>query len=184
MAYKIGIAVLVVLAALGIVIATRPAHFRVERSALVHAPPAAVFPLIDDFHNWPKWSPWEKLDPNMKKTFSGAPAGTGAQYAWAGNDKAGEGRMTIMDSKPSELVSVKLEFLKPFAATNLATFKLTPSGADTQLTWSMEGENGFVAKAFCMVMDMDAMVGKDFEEGLANLDKLAQRTAPAARAAP
>jgi hypothetical protein len=176
---KILIAVVAVLLVLVVFIATRPAHFRVERSAQVNAPAAAVFPLIDDFHNWPKWSPWEKLDPGMKKTYSGAPAGTGAQYSWAGNDKAGEGRMTITESKPSELVALKLEFLKPFAATNRATFELTPSGTGTRVKWAMEGSNGFLAKAFCLVMDMDSLVGKDFEEGLANLNKLAQ-AAPAA----
>jgi len=181
---KIALGALAVLAILGLVIATRPAHFRVERSALIHAPDAVIFPLIDDFHAWPLWSPWEKLDPGMKKTFSGAPKGRGAEYAWAGNDKAGAGRMTILESKPNELVSVRLEFLKPFAATNQAAFELVPTGAGTQVTWSMEGNNGFIAKAFCMVMDMDALVGKDFEEGLANLDRLARSALPAAPASP
>jgi len=178
MAKKIGIGALVVLLVLAVVIATRPAHFRVTRRAQIHAPSATVFPLIDDFHRWPQWSPWEKLDPHMKKTFSGPPAGTGAQYAWVGNDKAGEGRMTITESKPERLVSMKLEFLKPFASTSQASFVLTPRDQTTQVEWSMEGENGFVAKAFCLVMDMDKLVGKDFEEGLANLDKLAQTPAP------
>ena len=176
---KILVAVVLVLVVLVVFIATRPAHFRVERSAQINASAAVVFPLINDFHNWPKWSPWEKLDPGMKKTFSGAPAGTGAQYAWVGNDKAGEGRMTITDSKPTELIALKLEFLKPFAATNQATFQLVPGAAGTQVKWGMEGDNGFIAKAFCLVVDMDALVGKDFEEGLSNLNKLAQAT-PAA----
>ena len=174
MVKKIALAVLVLLTVLVVFVASRPAHFRVERSALVNAPSSVVFPLINDFHNWPKWSPWEKLDPNMKKTFGGAAAGNGAQYAWVGNDKAGEGRMTITDSKPTELVSVKLEFLKPFAATNQATFKLSPAATGTQVQWSMEGENGFMAKAFSVIMNMDSLVGKDFEEGLSNLNKVAQ----------
>ncbi len=178
MLIKIVIGVVVVLALLCVVIALRPAHFRIERSALIAAPPATVFPLIDDFHNWPKWSPWEKLDPSMKKTYAGAPAGSGAEYAWVGNDKAGEGRMTITDSKPSELVSMRLEFIKPFAATNQAVFKLSPSGNGTQVQWAMEGENGFMSKAFGLFVDVDKMVGKDFEEGLANLNKLAQAPAP------
>ncbi len=177
MVKKIGIGLLVVVLVLVVIIATRPAHFRVVRSAQINAASSTVFPLIDDFHNWPKWSPWEKLDPGMKKTFSGAPAGTGAQYAWVGNDKAGEGRMTITDSKPEQLVSMKLEFIKPYASTSQATFALSPSGPATKVEWSMEGDNGFVAKAFCMVMDMDKLVGKDFEEGLANLDRLAQKPA-------
>jgi hypothetical protein len=178
MAKKIGLAVLVVLAVLVLFVATRPAHFRVERSATIHAPSGVVYPLIADFHNWPKWSPWEKLDPSMKKTFSGAPSGTGAEYAWVGNDKAGEGRMTITESKPAELVSMKLEFIKPFAATNQAAFKLAPTGAGTQVQWSMEGENGFIAKAFSLIMNMDSLVGKDFEQGLANLNTVAQAAAP------
>ncbi|MET0793073.1 MAG: SRPBCC family protein [Polyangiaceae bacterium] len=175
---KILTAVLAVLLLASVLIATRPAHFRVERSAQIHAPSAAVFPLINDFRNWAKWSPYEKLDPGMKKTYGGAPSGRGAEYAWSGNDKAGVGRMTITDSKPSELVSMKLEFLKPFAATNQATFELTPNAAGTEVKWSMEGENGFVAKAFCLVVDMDSLVGKDFETGLSNLNQLAQAAPP------
>ena len=178
MVKKIGIGLLCASLLLVVFIATRPAHFRIERSAQIDAPSAVVFPLINDFHNWPKWSPWEKLDPSMKKTFSGAPAGTGAGYAWVGNDKAGEGRMTITESKPSELVSMKLEFLKPFAATNQATFKLTPAGNGTQVHWIMEGDNGFMAKGFGLVMNMDSLVGKDFEEGLSNLNRVAQSPAP------
>jgi uncharacterized protein YndB with AHSA1/START domain len=176
---KILIAVVAVLLVLSVFIATRPAHFRVERSAQINAPSTTVFGLINDFHQWPKWSPWEKLDPAMKKTFSGAPAGTGAEYSWVGNDKAGEGRMTITDSKPSELVAMKLEFLKPFAATDQATFTLTPNSAGTEVHWSMEGDNGFLAKGFSLLMNMDQLVGKDFEEGLAKLNKLAQAGPPA-----
>ena len=174
MAKKIGIAVLGLLLVLIVVIALQPAHFHIERSAVVAAPPSAVFEQVNDFHNWPKWSPWEKLDPGMKKTFSGSPAGSGAAYAWAGNDKAGEGKMTITGSKPSEQVDIQLEFIKPFAATNQATFKLTPSGAGTNVQWAMEGNNGFVSKAFALFVDVDKMVGKDFEQGLANLNVAAK----------
>lgn len=173
MVKKILIAVVAVLLLFSLFVATRPAHFRVERSAQIDAPSNVVFPLINDFHAWAKWSPYEKLDPGMKKTYSGAPSGRGASYAWSGNDKAGEGRMTITDSKPSELVSIQLEFLKPFAATNQATFRLTPNATGTRVQWSMEGDNGFVAKAFCLVVNMDSLVGKDFEAGLANLNRLA-----------
>lgn len=174
MAAKIGIAVLVLLAVLGVVIALQPAHFRVERSAVVAAPPAAVFEQVNDFHHWPKWSPWEKLDPGMKKTFSGAPAGTGAEYAWAGNDKAGEGKMRITHSQPTERIDIQLDFIKPFAATNQATFTFSPSGAGTQVKWTMDGNNGFISKAFCLFVDMDSMVGKDFDQGLANLNTAAK----------
>ena len=121
MTIAIGLLVLLVLFLL--FIATRPAKFRIERSAQLSAPSATVFALLNDFHQWGKWSPWEKLDPTMKKTFSGSESGAGAEYAWSGNNKAGEGRMTMLDSKPNEQLSIKLEFLKPFPATNVTTFK-------------------------------------------------------------
>lgn len=174
---KIAIAGLVivvgVVGAVGFV-ASRPADFHVERSAQIDAPPEIAFSLINDFHQWQKWSPFEKLDPNLKRTFAGPAAGKGAVYAWAGNDQAGEGRMTIEESKPGELVSIKLEFIKPFAATNQATFTLTPSGAGTKVTWSMDGTNGMLGKAMSIFMNMDAMCGSAFEEGLANLNTTSQ----------
>ena len=176
-AKKIGIAALVLILAFIVFVATRPGSFHIERSAQINAPGDVVFSMINDFHQWGKWSPWDKLDPNMTKSFEGSPAGPGAIYAWTGNDKAGAGRMTILDSKAAEFVSIKLEFLKPFAATNQATFKLTPSDAGTKVSWSMEGTNGFMGKAFSVFVDMDAMVGKDFEQGLANLNTVAQAEA-------
>jgi hypothetical protein len=174
MALKIALGVLAVLALLLVVISTRPASFRIERSAQISAPDAVVFSLLNDFHQWLKWSPWEKLDPNMKKTFEGSASGPGARYAWVGNSKAGEGRMTILHSKPNELVSIQLEFIKPFAATHRTTFTLSPSGAGTEVHWIMEGENGFSSKAFSLFVNMDQLVGKDFEQGLANLNTAAQ----------
>jgi uncharacterized protein YndB with AHSA1/START domain len=170
----IGIGVLVLLAMLLLFIATRPAKFRIERSAQMNASSAAVFALLNDFHHWSKWSPWEKLDPAMKKTFSGSASGTGAEYAWAGNNKAGQGHMTMLDSKPNEQLSIKLEFLKPFPATNLTTFKLEPASGGTTVHWIVEGENGFAGKAFALFMNMDKLLGASFEEGLANLNKAAQ----------
>ena len=166
--------VLGLIAALLVFIATRPAKFRIERSALVKANAAAVFGLINDLHHWAKWSPWEKLDASMKKTFSGAEAGPGAKYAWVGNNKVGEGNMTITDSKPNELVQLDLEFLKPFPATNVTTFKLLPAPDGTTVHWISEGENGFAAKAFGLFMNMDKLLGGSFEEGLANLDTAAR----------
>jgi Polyketide cyclase / dehydrase and lipid transport len=171
---NIGIGLLVLLAVLLLFIASRPAKFRIERSAQMSASSAAVFALLNDFHHWDKWSPWEKLDPTMKKTFSGAEYGTGAEYAWLGNSKAGEGRMTMLDSKPNEQLSIRLQFLKPFPATNLTTFKLEPAPGGTTVHWIMEGENGFAGKAFALFMNMDKMLGASFEEGLANLSKAAQ----------
>lgn len=174
-----GLALLLVLL---LIVGTRPDDFKIERSAEMKAPPAAVFSRINDFHNWKEWSPWEKLDPNMKRTYDGEP-GKGAVYTWTGNDQVGEGRMTILESKPDEFVSIKLEFIKPFAATNRAIFTLVPSGEGTKVTWAMDGKNNLVAKAFHMIMDMDQLVGKDFEAGLASLDKASQAAAKDASAA-
>jgi uncharacterized protein YndB with AHSA1/START domain len=170
----IAIAVVVVIVGLFAFIATRPNSFHVERSAEVGAPAGAVFPLINDFHEWAQWSPWEKMDPTMKKTFEGPSAGPGAVYAWSGNNKVGEGRMTILESKPAERVVIKLQFFKPFAATNQATFTLAPAAAGTRVTWSMDGRNTLMGKVFSLFMDMDKMIGKDFEKGLANLNTAAQ----------
>jgi hypothetical protein len=170
----IGIGLLVVVVAGLAFIASRPAEFRIERSAVVVAPPDVVFAMINDFHKWVEWSPYEKFDPDMKKTFTGPSAGPGANYAWSGNSKAGEGQITILESKPGELVRMQLEFTRPFACQNEVNFKLVPSAGGTQVSWIMDGKNNFVGKAFSTFMNMDAMVGKEFENGLANLDTLAQ----------
>jgi hypothetical protein len=167
-----------VIAVLLVVIATRPANFRLERVAVINAPAERIFPLINDFHQWTLWSPWEKLDPNVKRTYSGSPSGVGAVYEWTGNKKVGEGRMTITESRPSDWLGIKLEFLKPWKATNQATFKLTPEGNGTRVVWAMEGTNNFMAKAFLLFMNMEKMVGPDFERGLSNLRAAAE--APAA----
>jgi hypothetical protein len=170
MLIPIGITVLVVVIAGLAFIGTRPARFRIERSARIETPGDVVFSMIDDFHHWAEWSPWEKIDPSMTKTFDGPSAGAGAIYSWVGNKKVGEGRMTLLESKPCERVVIKLEFFKPFAATNQTTFTLAPTEGGTRVSWCMEGTNGFMAKAFSLFMNMDAMVGKEFEKGLANLD--------------
>jgi polyketide cyclase/dehydrase/lipid transport protein len=179
---KIAIALVLLVAALAAFVATRPAEFRIARSRTVAAPPDALHAYVNDFHQWPAWSPWEKLDPAMKREYAGAPAGPGAVYAWSGNDQVGEGRMTITDSQPPRSVTIRLEFLKPWAATNTTQFDFTPSGTGTNVTWAMTGHNNFMAKAFSVVMDMDKMVGPDFERGLANLDAAAA-SRPAAPAA-
>ncbi|MCY2967547.1 MAG: SRPBCC family protein [Planctomycetota bacterium] len=178
----LGITILVVVALLTVLvlfIATRPAGFRIERSAVIKAPPAAVFSLINDFHQWVHWSPWEKLDATMQKTFTGPPAGAGASYSWHGNKQVGEGRMTLLKSEPDRSIHIKLEFLKPFVATNDTVFEFAPVDGGTRVVWGMEGKRDFMMKAFCLVMNMDKMVGKDFENGLANLDKAAQEQATA-----
>lgn len=171
---KIFLAILAIVAIFLVVVAIQPADFRITRSTTVAASPETVFKQVNDFHNWDAWSPWAKLDPNMKKNFEGAPAGVGASYTWSGNDKVGEGRMTITDSKPNELVSMKLEFIKPFAATNTTEFTLKPDGNQTVVTWSMSGSKNFMSKAFDLIMNMDKMVGGDFEKGLAQMKAVAE----------
>jgi uncharacterized protein YndB with AHSA1/START domain len=174
---NIGIVVVVIVVALGIAIATRPDAFIVKRSATIAAPPGVVFGYLNDFHLWPQWSPWEKLDPNMQRTHSGAPSGTGANYAWSGNSKAGEGSMTITESKPDERILLDLHFIRPFKSSNVTEFVLTPAAQGTQVTWTMSGKHNTATKAFSLVSDMDKLVGKDFEEGLANLKVLAEAEA-------
>lgn len=165
-------AVLVVLA---IVVQMQPADFRVVRSASIAVPAADVFALINDFHKWDGWSPWAKIDPNMKSTFSGPPSGAGSVYAWVGNSQAGEGRMTILESKPVEKLVIKLDFIKPFEDTSNVEFLLRDDGGKVNVDWVMTGKNNFISKAFCLVMGpMDKMIGPDFEKGLAQLKSLAE----------
>ena len=178
MVLKVLIGLAVVVVALGVLIATRPDTFHIERSIDIAAPPERAYSEVVDFHRWSTWSPWEKLDPDLKRTYSGAPSGTGAEYAWAGNGKAGEGRMTIVDAVASSKIDVRLEFIKPFAATNRARFAFTPTATGTKVTWSMDGTNNFLAKAFHLVMDMDKLVGGDFEKGLAAMKANAERPTP------
>lgn len=166
-------AVVIVLVA---VVATRPDTFHVERSAQVAAPPGAVFALVNDFHQWGQWSPWDKFDPAMKKTYSGAAAGSGAVYEWAGNKQVGRGRMTILDSRPGEQVTIKLEFIEPFPATHQAAFTFAQEGGGTRVTWSMDGRNNFFLKAMSLAGGMDKMIGGDFERGLAAMRSAAEAT--------
>jgi polyketide cyclase/dehydrase/lipid transport protein len=171
------IVVVVIIAVCVAVVAMQPAHYRVERSATMNAPALVVFAQVNDFHKWEAWSPWARLDPNMKTTYEGAPSGNGAVYAWTGNNDVGEGRMTILDSKPGEAIKIKLEFLKPFAATSATVFSFKPQGNQTSVTWTMDGDNNFIGKAMCLVMNMDKMVGGDFEKGLAQMKTIAEKSA-------
>ena len=173
MLIKILIGIAVVVVVFVVVVATRPSDFRVARTATVAAPAPVVFAQVNDFKKWGAWSPYEKLDPAMKKTYAGAPTGMGAIYTWAGNSKAGEGTATITESRPNDLVRIQLDFVKPFAGTATAEFTFTPEGDRTQVTWSLIGTNNFVAKAVHLFMNMDKMVGGQFEEGLADLQKAA-----------
>jgi Polyketide cyclase / dehydrase and lipid transport len=162
-------AVAAVLAAFAVVVAMQPSEFRVARSAIIFAPAPDVFAQVNDFHNWEAWSPWAKLDPNAKVSFAGPHSGEGAIFTWSGNSKVGEGRMTLIESKPAERIRIKLDFVKPMEGTSIAQFVFTPQGESTAVTWSMTGHNNFIAKAVCLFMNMDRMIGGDFEQGLVNL---------------
>ena len=187
---KILLAVAALVVLLVIVIATRPSTYRVERSTRIAAPPEVVFGLVNDFHAWRGWSPWERLDPDMKRDIGGGSAGSGvgATYAWTGNAKVGEGKMTITESRPAQKVGIRLEFLKPMAAVSQADFGFRPEGGATQVSWVMTGTNDFTGKAFALFADMDAMIGKDFDQGLAAMrteaEAEAKRRAGASAAAP
>ena len=168
------LAVILITAAL-MYAATKSDTFRVQRTATIAAPPEKVFRLIQDLHQWASWSPWEKMDPAMKKTYSGAPQGTGAALEWDGNNDVGTGRMEIVSTAPSSRVVIKLDFLKPFEAHNQAEFTVEGSESSTSVTWAMHGPQPFIMKVMDLVMGMDKMVGKDFETGLANLKQLAEQ---------
>jgi uncharacterized protein YndB with AHSA1/START domain len=175
---KVLIALLVVVTAFAGVVSIQPADFKVVRSASIAAPQANVFGLVNDFHKWEGWSPWAKIDPAMKTAYEGAPAGPGAIYKWTGNDEVGEGQMTILDTRPNELVRIKLDFLKPFESSNTTEFEFKPESSGVNVNWTMSGQNNFVSKAFCLVLGgMDKMVGPDFEKGLAQMKALAEAEA-------
>jgi uncharacterized protein YndB with AHSA1/START domain len=166
------VAVLVVAIAIVLVLAiSKPDIFRVERSVVINAPPDKVFPLIADFHQWGKWSPYETRDPAMKRTYSGTNGGKGSVYAWQGDKNVGTGRMEILDAPAPREVVIKLDFFKPFEAHNTAEFTLQPQGDGTRVTWAMQGPTPFIGKIMHVFMNMDRMVGTDFETGLANLRK-------------
>lgn len=171
------ILIIVVALVLGVLelAASRPDTFRVERSTVIKAAPAKVHALIDDFHQWAGWSPWEKLDPAMKRTHSGAPRGQGAVYAWSGNKEVGSGRMEIIDSQPPDRVRIRLEFREPFEAVNTAEYTIRAEGEGSRVTWAMFGPAPFVSRLIQVFVSMDRMVGKDFETGLANLKRLAEQ---------
>jgi hypothetical protein len=177
MIMNILIGVAIVILALVAFIAMRPTDFRVSRAARIPAPASALFEHVNDLHKWQEWSPWAKLDPNAKITFSGPEAGQGASFHWDGNSKVGEGTMTLIESRPSDLVRFRLDFMRPFKATNEALFTFKAAGNQTDVTWTMTGRNNFMGKAFGLVMDCDKMIGKDFEKGLANLAHVTGQTA-------
>ena len=155
--------------------ATKPDRFSVRREATIQAPAEKIFPLIDDFHQWVAWSPWEHRDPVLKRTYGGAERGKGAAYAWEGNSSVGSGRMEILESAAPSKIVIKLDFIKPFEGHNTAEFTLQPQGDATHVSWLMHGPAPFINKLMQVFMNLDRMIGKDFEAGLANLKKLTEK---------
>jgi hypothetical protein len=156
-------------------ISTRPDTFVVQRSTEIKSTPAAIYPFIADFHQWANWSPYEHLDPKMEKSYDGKESGLGAKYNWEGNEKVGAGKMEIIEAAPPSKVAIRLDFSKPFEGHDVAEFTLVPKGEETSVTWSMRGPSSFMMKFAGMFMNMDEMLGKDFESGLENLKNLAEK---------
>ena len=167
----VGAAIVIVLG----LAATKPDTFSLQRATTIHAPPEKIFAYINDFHQWSAWSPWEKIDPNMQRTYSGAPRGVGAVYAWSGNSKAGAGRMEIKNVAPPLNAQIALDFTKPFATKNVIEFMIEPRGDSTGVTWVMRGPLPFISKVMTVFFSMDALVGKDFAAGLANLKAVSEQ---------
>lgn len=166
---KILLGILLTLAVFFFYVARQPSQFRVERSIIINAETAAAFNQVNDFHHWNAWSPWAKLDPNAKNSYEGESAGVGAIFSWAGNADVGEGKMTITESRLNDLIRIKLEFLKPFAAINTAEFTFKSEGSQTHITWAMSGPKNFFTKLLGLFVNCDTMIGDMFEKGLAQI---------------
>lgn len=166
-----------ILAVIAVIAALQPSHFRVTRSATFQAPPEVIFAQVNNLRNWEAWSPWAKVDPAMKQTYEGPETGVGSSYTWSGNNEVGEGRSTITESRPNELVRFKLDFVKPFEGTNVAEFTFKPEGNQTLVTWSMSGERNFFFKVIGLFMNCDKMCGDAFEKGLSQM-KAVTETVP------
>jgi hypothetical protein len=171
----IAIVLAIAIVAVLVLAAAKPDSFRIQRNATINAPADKVFPLIADFHEWRKWSPWEDRDPALKRTYGGAERGKGATYAWEGNRNVGSGRMEILEANSPSQVKIQLDFLKPFEAHNLAEFTMLPQGNATNLSWVMIGPSPFMSKVMQVFMNFDKMIGKDFESGLAKIKSSAER---------
>jgi len=172
---KIALAIVVLIAALLIYAATRPDTFRVERTASMKAPPEKVYAVLSDFQKWGAWSPWEKKDPAMKRTFGSTTSGNGAKYAWEGNSEVGKGSMEIVETAPPSRLKLRLDFSEPFEAHNIVEYTLTPQGETTNVNWVLHGPMPYISKVISIFCDMDAMIGKDFEAGLANLKAVVEK---------
>lgn len=171
---KILILLALVIAGFAVYVAMQPDEYRIDRSATMAASPAAVFKQVNDFHKWDAWSPWVKIDPNCKVEFDGPTSGEGAIFRWDGNEEVGQGSMTILESKPNELVRIELAFVKPMEDKATTEFTLKPDGDKTVTTWSMYGKRNFVGKAVCSIMNMEKMIGGKYEEGLASMKKIVE----------
>jgi hypothetical protein len=172
---KIALVIVVLIAAILIYAATRPGSLHVQRSASIKAAPEKIFPLINDFHTWSSWSPYEKVDPAMKRTYTGAPSGKGAVYEWEGNSNVGSGRMEITDTAQPSRVTIALDFIKPFEGHNVAEFTMAQQGDATNVTWKMDGPTPYLGKLIGVFINMDTMIGRDFEAGLANMRTIAEK---------
>jgi len=171
---KILIALLAIIAIFLIVVALQPSEFHVERTATMAAPPATVFDQVNDFHKWDAWSPWAKLDPNAKITFEGPPSGIGTIMTWAGNNEVGEGKMTLTESRPNELVKINVDIVKPMEGSSTTEFAFKPEGDQTSVTWSMSGHHNFLGKAMCLVMNGKKMMAGIMDKGLANMKSVVE----------
>jgi hypothetical protein len=172
---KVSLAAVILVAGVLILAACRPNRFRVERTATIKAPADAIYARIENFRQWSSWSPYEKLDPDMKRTFRGSPSGQGAIYEWDSQGQGGKGRMEIVETSPASRIKIRLDFEKPFQAHNVAEFTLDEHGDSTNVTWAMYGPQPYVAKLMTMFLNMDRLVGKEFETGLANLKTLTEK---------
>lgn len=155
-------------------VSKKPNMMKIQREAVIHAAPPELFRLLEDFHQWERWSPWDKRDPDIKRIYTGPQKGVGAVYEWDGNKNVGQGRMEILESDPFSKIKLKLDFINPFEGHHITDFVLTPQGDNTHVSWIMTGEANLMSKVMGTFMDMDKMIGKDFEEGLANLDRVVQ----------
>ena len=169
------IAIVVLTGGLLAFVATRPDTFRVQRTTVIEAPPEQIFPFIEDFRKYALWSPYERVDPSMSRRYSGSSRGKGAVYEWNGKGKAGKGRMEIAHASPPLMAVIRLDFARPVATQNIVEFTLRPDGSGTSVSWAMRGANPYIAKLIQLVFNMDRMVGKEFEAGLANLKALAEK---------
>ena len=171
---KIFIGLIATIGSFVVLVLLQPSEYRVARSMVMSAPAPDVFAQIDDFHRWQAWSPWAKRDPAAKGSFDGPASGKGAVFAWSGNNEVGAGRMTLTESRPGEVVKIKTDFVKPFVGTSYSDFSLKPEGSGTSVSWTISGENDFIAKAICLFVSMDKVLGGEMEKGLASIKQLVE----------